>query len=117
MRKIIVKESQLKYVLDNMITEHSTQRIVENKHSDYKVYHDSYTSAINTALEYAEKFGYQYNKDETFTKIGMGPRKPTEGETNRFSITLFKDGKEQRKMLHIQVYGMNKKYELNCYIN
>jgi hypothetical protein len=47
----------------------------------------------------------------------MGPRKPTEGETNRFSITLFKDGKEQRKMLHIQVYGMNKKYELNCYIN
>jgi hypothetical protein len=111
MKKVIkLKESDLKEIV---------QRIVEDKRSSpiYEVYHDTYTSAINAALEYAEKFGYQYNKDETFTKIGTGPRKPTEGETNRFSITLFKDGKEQRKMLHIQVYGMNKKYELNCYIN
>ena len=58
-----------------------------------------------------------YDKDETFTKIGVGPRKPVEGETNKITITLFKDGKEQKKSLHIQVYGMSKKYELNCYIN
>lgn len=111
MKKVIkLKESDLREMV---------QRIVESKRSDsnYEVYHDTYTSAINGALDYAEKKGYEYDKDETFTKIGTGPRKPTEGETNRFNITLFKDGKEQKKMLHIQVYGMNKKYELNCYIN
>jgi hypothetical protein len=109
MRKIIkLNESDLKELV---------QRIVEDKHLNYEVYHDTYTSAINTALDYAEKKGYEYNKEETFNKIGLGPRKPAEGETNKIMITLFKDGKEQKKSLHIQVYGMSKKYELNCYIS
>jgi hypothetical protein len=109
MKKVIkLKESDLKEIV---------QRIVESKHSDYKVYHNTYSSAINAALDYAEKKGYEYDKDETFTKIGVGPRKPVEGKTNKVTITLFKDGKEQKKSLHIQVYGMNKEYELNCYIN
>jgi hypothetical protein len=111
MKKVIkLKESDLKEIV---------QRIVESKHSssNYEVYHDTYTSAINTALEYAEKKGYEYDKEETFNKIGTGPKKPSEGQTNRITITLYKDGKEQKKSLHIQVYGMNKQYELNCYIN
>ena len=82
----------------------------------YEVYHNSYTSAINAAREYAEKQGYTINDDDSFTKIGMGPRKPSEGKTNKFSIELSKDGKVQRKQLQIQVYGMKTKYELNCYI-
>lgn len=82
----------------------------------FEVYHDSYTSAINAAREYAEKQGYTINDDDAFTKIGMGPRKPSEGKTNKFSIELSKDDKVQRKQLHIQVYGMKNKYELNCYI-
>jgi hypothetical protein len=82
----------------------------------FEVYHNSYTSAINAAREYAEKQGYTINDDDAFTKIGMGPRKPSEGKTNKFSIELSKDGKVQRKQLHIQVYGMKTKYELNCYI-
>jgi hypothetical protein len=82
----------------------------------FEVYHDSYTSAINTAREWAEKQGYTINDDDAFTKIGMGPRKPSEGKTNKFSIELSKDDKVQRKQLHIQVYGMRTKYELNCYI-
>ena len=82
----------------------------------YEVYHNSYTSAISAAKEYAEKQGYTINDDDSFTKIGLGPRKPSEGKTNRFSIELSKDGKVQRKMLQIQVYGMRNKYELNCYI-
>ncbi len=80
-------------------------------------YHNSYTSAINNALEYAEGQGYTYDKEETATKIGAGPRKPDEGDTNRFSITLYKDDKEQKKALQIQVYGMRDKYELNAYIS
>ena len=47
MKKVIkLKESDLKEIV---------QRIVESKHSDYKVYHNTYTSAINAALDYAEK--------------------------------------------------------------
>ena len=82
----------------------------------FETYHNTYTSAINAAKEWAEKQGYQINDDDSFTKIGMGPRKPSEGKTNRFSIEITKDGKPQKKMLHIQVYGMKNKYELNCYI-
>ncbi len=85
--------------------------------SKYETYHKSYTSAIEAALEYAEKQGYEYDKEETAHKIGMGPKKPSEGKTNRFSIELSKDGKVQRKQLHIQVYGMGDKYELNAYIS
>lgn len=102
----------------------------------YQIYHYTYTSAINTALEYAEKQGYEYDKEETASKIGMGPKKPSDGKTNRFSIELTKGGKPQKKQLHIQVYGMGtykrnnsdgskvrslsggqNEYELNCYIS
>jgi hypothetical protein len=101
----------------------------------YQVYHKSYTSAINTALEYAEKQGYGYDKEETADKIGLGPKKPSAGKTNSFTISLTKGGKPQRKALHIQVYNMgtfkrnpdgsqtrslyggSNEYELNTYIN
>jgi hypothetical protein len=84
--------------------------------TDFETYHKSYTSAINAAREYAEKKGYEINDDDAFTKIGMGPRKPSEGKTNKFSIELSKDGKPSKKQLHIQVYGMRNSYELNAYI-
>lgn len=91
-------------------------RKVLTEKTDFEVYHQSYTSAVNAALEYAESKGYAYDKDETYRKIGHGPRKPSEGNTNKFTITLTKDGKEQRKALHIQIYGMRSSYELNAYI-
>ena len=103
--------------------------------SDYAVYHKTYTSAIQSAREYAEKKGYEIDDDDSFRQIGMGPKKPSDGKTNRFSIQLTKDGKPQKKHLHIQVYGMGtykrnsdnsktrslhggqNEYELNAYIN
>jgi hypothetical protein len=93
-----------------------SKKVVSEAKSDYEVYHKSYTSAIEAARNYAEKKGYEINNDDAFTKIGVGPRKPSPGKTNRFSIELTKDGKPQRKMLHIQVYGMKNSYELNAYI-
>ena len=86
------------------------------KEATLQVYHNTYTSAIEHAIEYAEKKGFEVDKDDLFTKVGVGPKKPSEGKTNRFSIELTKDGKPQRKQLHIQVYGMKTKYELNCYV-
>lgn len=95
----------------------TNENIQESKKENYKIYHNSYTSAVNEALEYAEKKGYEYDKEETSEKIGLGPKKPSDGKTNRFSINLTKEGKSQKKNLHIQIYGMGDKYELNCYIN
>jgi hypothetical protein len=89
---------------------------IKEAKAPYEVYHKSYTSAIEAAREYAEKKGFEIDNDDAFTKIGMGPRKPSEGKTNKFSIQLSKDGKLQRKQLHIQVYGMKNSYELNAYI-
>jgi hypothetical protein len=36
---------------------------------DYKVYHNSYTAAIQTAKEYALKKGYMVDDDDSFRKI------------------------------------------------
>ena len=81
-----------------------------------QVYHNTFSSAVQTAGEYAKSKGYELNDDEWFNTISTGPRKPQEGETNRYTLSLYKDGKEQRKALHIQVYGMKNKFELNTYI-
>jgi hypothetical protein len=97
------------------VSDEKMNAITEAK-SDYEVYHKSYTSAIQAARNYAEKKGYEINDDDAFRQIGMGPRKPSEGKTNKFSIELSKDGKVQRKKLQIQVYGMRNSYELNAYI-
>jgi hypothetical protein len=99
----------------NFVGMFGESKVTEAK-SDYEVYHKSYTSAIQAAKAYAEKKGYEINDDDSFRQIGMGPRKPSEGKTNKFSIELSKDGKVQRKKLQIQVYGMRNSYELNAYI-
>ena len=99
----------------NFVGMFGESKVAEAK-SDYEVYHKSYTSAIQAAKAYAEKKGYEINDDDSFRQIGMGPRKPSEGKTNKFSIELSKDGKVQRKKLQIQVYGMRNSYELNAYI-
>jgi len=80
------------------------------------VYHDTFSSAVQAAAEYARSKGYDLNEDLLFSTVSTGPRKTQEGKTNRYTLTLFKDGKEQRKALHIQVYGMKNGYELNTYI-
>lgn len=104
------------------------------KEAKFPIYHKTYTSAINSALDWAKKSGYDMDDEEIAHKIGMGPKKPSAGKTNKFSIDLTKGGKSQRKQLHIQVYNMGtfkrnadgsqtksmwggqNEYELNCYI-
>jgi hypothetical protein len=87
----------------------------------YLVYHNSFTSAIDAALNQAHAKGFTYDKEETADKIGLGPKKPSEGKTNKYTINLYRYGKmEKNKKLHIQIYNMgndlDKPYELNCYI-
>jgi hypothetical protein len=82
-----------------------------------ETYHKTYSSAISNAIEYAESRGYEVDANDVWNKISMGSKKPSEGKTNRFTIGLLKNGKEQRKALSIQVYGMKNSYELNAYIS
>lgn len=88
-----------------------------NEGSGYTVYHNSYTSAIDAAISFAEKKGYTVSEDDVWQYISTGPKKPSEGKTNSFTVGLMKNGKEDRKKLHLQIYGMGGgKYELNMYI-
>jgi hypothetical protein len=83
----------------------------------YTIYHTSYTQAVQEAERYA-LVKYEVDKERMAQDIGLNTRRPKEGQTTRFMIDLFKDGKEQRKKLHAQVYCMEGgKYELNMYIS
>jgi hypothetical protein len=85
--------------------------------TDYEVYHKDYSSAVQTAIKQAEKRGYEVDMDDWHDKVATGPKKPSSGKTNSFSINLMKDGKPSKKKLQMQVYNMdNQKYELNMYI-
>lgn len=85
--------------------------------SDYEVYHKDYSTAVQTAIKQAEKRGYEVDMDDWHDKVATGPKKPSSGKTNSFSINLMKDGKPAKKKLQMQVYNMdNHKYELNMYI-
>ena len=84
---------------------------------DTEVYHKSYTHAIEAAEAYALKKGYTIEDDEMFNKVGMNSKRPSVGKTTKVNLELLRNGKPQKKMLHIQVYGMKNGYELNAYIN
>ena len=88
-----------------------------NEKSAYEIYHKDYSSAVQTAIKQAEKRGFEVDMDDWHDKVATGPKKPSSGKTNSFSVKLKKDGKESKKALHLQVYNMdNHKYELNMYI-
>ena len=80
------------------------------------VYHNSYSDAVSEILAFAIKNGFATSEDDVFTQISSGPKKPSEGVTNKFHLDLYKDEKLSKKKLHAQVYGTGDKYELNMYI-
>ena len=92
--------------------------LVLEKKSDYVVYHNSYSSAVQHAVAKAAERGFEVDEDDYHTKVAVGPRKPSEGNTNSFSIAVTKNGKKvKNKALQMQVFGMGGgKYELNMYI-
>jgi hypothetical protein len=86
---------------------------------DYEIYHPSYTSAMQTMENFVMSQGYMLDKEEMADTIGLGPTKPSNGKTNRLSLSLSKNGKLQKKRVHFQVYNRGTKgneYELNVYI-
>lgn len=82
----------------------------------YEIYHKDYSSAVQHAVMQADAQGYEVDEEDYFQKIASGPKKPSKGKTNIFSIKLLKNDKPQKKALQIQIYNTGKSYELNMYI-
>lgn len=92
-------------------------RILE-KNSEPSVYHKTYGSAINAVEAYAKFKGYELDQNEYSNAYIDGFFKPSNGQTKRDSLNLFKNGKPQKKMLHVQIYRMSPDtFEFNAYIN
>jgi hypothetical protein len=85
--------------------------------SDFQVYHRQYSTAIDEVEKYANKMGYELDQEEYGNAYLDAFFKPNDGDTKKDTLTLYKNGKEQRKALHVQIYGMGSKFELNMYIN
>jgi len=77
----------------------------------YELYHKDFSSAMQHAYAHAKSKGFVIDPKEIDDKVATGPKKPSSGETNRYSL------KAGRKKVEIQVANLdNKQYELNMYI-
>ena len=85
--------------------------------ADYQLYHPTFTAAAKAASDLAKKKGFEVDEDDWFNQVSTGPKKPGKGKTNRYVVKVTKKGKETKKRLAFQVYGMDSgKYELNAYV-
>ena len=78
----------------------------------YDLYHKDFSSAMQHAYDYAKKkMGITVDPKEIDSKVATGPKKPTEGKTNKYRL------KGKGGNLQIQVYnkGGSKPFELNMY--
>lgn len=112
---IELSEKMQRYV-DACGKDFTTYSLKEGK-KDYEIHHKTFTSAVEEVEKFAEKNGYEIDSDEMFNKVGSGPKKPSVGKTNEYHLALMKNGKEDKKKLHFQVYGMKTQYELTMYIS
>jgi len=93
----------------------TVSKSLSERKGDYEIYHRSYTDVIQEVRRYIEANGYTVDEDDMFRIVGSGPRKPSEGKTNKFFIPLYKNGEPAMKKAEVQVYGMGNRYELNIY--
>ena len=93
----------------------STQSIIGEKVGEYKIYHNSYTEAINEIVNHVERNGFTVSDDDMFHIVGTGPRKPSSGKTNFIEIPLYKNNRESNRKIIAQVYNTGSKFELNMY--
>ena len=119
-RTIAVSPSHLTVNEESMNFFQFREALKEAKGSNYQIYHKTYSAAVQHAVNHVfDKMGYEVDSQDFFNKVSSGPRKPSPGKTNSFSIDLFdkRTAKPVRQKLHMQVYGMDSgKYELNMYV-
>ena len=85
---------------------------VELGESKYDLYHRDFSSAMQHAYKMAKKLhGITIDSKEIDDKVATGPRKPSEGKTNKYRL------KGDKGAIQVQVYnkGGSKPFELNMY--
>ncbi len=85
---------------------------VELDESKYDLYHRDFSSAMQHAYKMAKKLhGITIDSKEIDDKVATGPRKPSEGKTNKYRL------KGDKGDIQVQVYnkGGSKPFELNMY--
>ena len=87
-------------------------KMSENLDEKYDLYHKTFSDAMQHAYDYAKKkLGITVDSKEIDSKVATGPKKPSEGKTNKYRL------KGKGGNLQIQVYnkGGSKPFELNMY--
>ena len=105
------KEDADKYAIDNHDKLMATKKEGELDEK-YDLYHKSFSDAMSHAYDYAKKkLGITVDPKEIDSKVATGPKKPSEGKTNKYRL------KGKGGNLQIQVYnkGGSKPFELNMY--
>ena len=85
---------------------------VELDEAKYELYHKDFSTAMQHAYKMAKKLhGITVDPKEIDDKVATGPKKPSEGKTNKYRLKGDKGG------IQIQVYnkGGSKPFELNMY--
>ena len=109
-RKFVEKEYGIKF---NRPTGYKEEVEIDEKKSatGYELYHKTFSDAMQHAYAHAKSKGFVVDPKEIDDKVATGPKKPSSGKTNRYSL------KAGRKKVEIQVANLdNKRYELNMYI-
>lgn len=95
----------------------TNEQFLNEAKSSFQVYHNQYSTAIDEVEKYANAMGYELDQEEYSDTYVDAFFKPNDGQTKKDTLTLYKNDKKQRKALHVQIYGMGNKFELNMYIN
>ena len=88
------------------------QEEVELDEASYALYHKDFSSAMQHSYKMAKKmYGITVDPKEIDDKVASGPRKPSEGKTNKYRL------KGDKGAIQVQVYnkGGSKPFELNMY--
>ena len=122
-----ITEDKEKAILESFkSTFNKIKRLDENEltegggSEEYPVYHATYGSAINAIEDYATKRGVELDQDEYRMTYQDAFFKPKPGKTKSDILSIFKNGKELKKGLSVQIYNRGAEgnpFELNMYIN
>ena len=77
----------------------------------YEIFHKDFSSAMQHATSFAKSKGQPIKKDEIDNKVATGPKKPSKGKENSYTLET-----EKGKRWSVQVYNMGNKFELNMYL-
>jgi len=111
-----LKKSAKAFGDSNLVAVPSTHFDVQKEEVEldekYDLYHKDFSGAMKHAYDYAKKkLGITVDPKEIDSKVATGPKKPSEGKTNKYRL------KGKGGNLQIQVYnkGGSKPFELNMY--